>query len=270
MDLFSVQWEEVREALLAIQALDSASRDALALLADWDGVMHANSAAATGFELLLAEIDRRDVAAWAPKAGAYVLGADVGGLEQPNLLAFRRAGRISRLLREGPPHEPQGDWSGLLSGALQGVVERLSARAGAGTEGWRWGKLRQLVLEHPVGRKRPFHKVFNIGPVPFGGDTNTVAQAAVDPLNPLATPSPRCVVDVGDFDRSTFILPSGQSGNPLSPHYDDMFPLWLEGEGVTMPQSADEAQRGPDDEVRQIGVRKLRLTPHSYTTVVRR
>jgi penicillin G amidase len=270
MDLYAVQWEEVREAVLAIQALDSASRDALALLADWDGVMHAGSGAAAVFELLMAEIDRRDVEAWAPKAGAYVLGADIGGLGQPNLLAFRRAGRLSRLLREGQPKAPEqratGDWASLLSEALQGVAETLSARASDDAGSWRWGKLRQLVLEHPVGEKWPLHKVFNIGPVPFGGDTNTVAQAAVDPLHPLANPliipSLRCVMDVGDFDRSTFVLPSGQSGNPLSPHYGDMFPLWLDGKGVGIADLAAGAQG--------IGVRKLRLTPRSYTTVAHR
>ena len=194
-------------------------------------------------QLLMAEIDRRDVEARAPKAGAYVLGAAIGGLGQPNLLAFRRAGRLSRLLREGPSDVAPDDWAKLLSDALQAAVDALSSRPG----GWRWGRLRQLVLEHPVGRKWPLHRIFNIGPVPFGGDTNTVAQAAVDPLNPLANPlvipSLRCVVDVGDFDRSRFVLPSGQSGNPLSPHYDDMFPLWLAGEGVAIPQSAGDARR---------------------------
>jgi penicillin G amidase len=28
------------------------------------------------------------------------------------------------------------------------------------------------------------------------------------------------------------VLPGGQSGNPLSQHYDDQFPLWQRGEGV--------------------------------------
>ncbi len=246
-DLLAVQWEEVRDAVLSIRPRDAVSRDALALLADWDGMLDADSAAAAVFELLLAEIDRRDVAARAPKAGHSVLGADIGGLGQPNLLAFRRAGRMSRLLREGPSDRALDDWANLLSDALQAVVARLSALAGADPDGWRWGRLRLLVLEHPVGRKWPLHKVFNIGPAPFGGDTNTVAQAAVDPLDPLANPmvipSLRCVMDVGDFDRSTFVLPGGQSGNPFSPHYRDMYPLWLRGEGVPIPWSADEVGR---------------------------
>ena len=32
-----------------------------------------------------------------------------------------------------------------------------------------------------------------------------------------------------------FSLPGGQSGNPLSPHYADLLPFWLEGRGVPIP-----------------------------------
>ncbi len=34
-------------------------------------------------------------------------------------------------------------------------------------------------------------------------------------------------------------MPGGQSGNPLSPHYDDLLPLWLKGEAVPIPWSAE-------------------------------
>jgi penicillin amidase len=37
------------------------------------------------------------------------------------------------------------------------------------------------------------------------------------------------VLDVGDWDRSTAITPTGQSGQPLSPYYADQFDMWREG-----------------------------------------
>ena len=65
-----------------------------------------------------------------------------------------------------------------------------------------------------------------------------LAQASVDPLDPLAgtlyTASLRAVMDVGRWERSRFVLPGGQSGNPLSPHYDDQLDLWLRGQGLAM------------------------------------
>jgi penicillin amidase len=42
------------------------------------------------------------------------------------------------------------------------------------------------------------------------------------------------VVDVGDWDNSRIINSPGQSGDPDSPHYSDLFPLWVEGRYVPM------------------------------------
>jgi penicillin amidase len=50
------------------------------------------------------------------------------------------------------------------------------------------------------------------------------------------------VLDVGDWDRSLFSLPGGQSGNPLSPHYDDLLPAWLEGTGVPIPWTGEAVE----------------------------
>jgi penicillin amidase len=83
--------------------------------------------------------------------------------------------------------------------------------------------------------------MLNIGPVPLGGDTNTVAQAGVRPLDPTANPAAianhRMVIDLGDLEASRFVVAGGQSGNPLSPHYGDLLALWLRGEGVPIAWS---------------------------------
>jgi penicillin amidase len=50
-------------------------------------------------------------------------------------------------------------------------------------------------------------------------------------------------MDVGNWEASRWVLAGGQSGNPRSPHYDDMIDLWLRGDAVTMawsPQSVRE------------------------------
>ena len=83
-------------------------------------------------------------------------------------------------------------------------------------------------------------------PYPLSGDTNTVLQSGVDLLeidaSPRFIPSLRMVVDVGEWDEARFVLPGGQSGNPLSPHYDDMLPLWRKGEGVPIAWSPDRVE----------------------------
>ena len=37
------------------------------------------------------------------------------------------------------------------------------------------------------------------------------------------------VLDVGAWDNSVVINTPGQSGDPKSPHYRDLFPLWAAG-----------------------------------------
>ena len=40
----------------------------------------------------------------------------------------------------------------------------------------------------------------------------------------------RMVADVGNWDESRVVNAPGQSGNPASPHYYDLAPLWAKGD----------------------------------------
>jgi penicillin amidase len=141
--------------------------------------------------------------------------------------------------------------------ALTVVVQRLRRDHGVTPAGWAWGTQRQLKLKHPIGRIQALAPVFNRGPYPYGGDGNTVSQASASVrrfgANPGAIASLRAVIDVGDWEAARFSMPGGQSGNPFSPHYDDLLPLWLSGDGVPIPWSADA--------VREAARQMLRLLP---------
>jgi penicillin amidase len=50
-------------------------------------------------------------------------------------------------------------------------------------------------------------------------------------------------MEVGAWDATRVALPGGQSGNPLSPHHDDLPAVWRRGEGVPLPWSAAEIAR---------------------------
>jgi penicillin amidase len=45
------------------------------------------------------------------------------------------------------------------------------------------------------------------------------------------------VIDVSDWDRSMTINVPGLSGQPGSPHYADLLPLWAEGQYHPLPFS---------------------------------
>jgi penicillin amidase len=60
------------------------------------------------------------------------------------------------------------------------------------------------------------------------------------------------VVDVGNWEENRFVLAGGQSGNPLSPHYDDQFALWQRGEALTLAWSEEAVQANTHQMLRLI------------------
>ena len=143
---------------------------------------------------------------------------------------------VSNLLNQTDGWFQNSSWNEEIEKALEETIKELTSRYGRKTSNWQWGRIRPLTINHPVGAKKPLDRIFNHGPFEWGGDANTVSQAASPPWDPFSRittiASMRTVIDVGEWDNSRFILPGGQSGNPVSTHYDDMTNLWLKGKGV--------------------------------------
>ncbi|MGH7171936.1 MAG: penicillin acylase family protein [Gemmataceae bacterium] len=261
MNQHAAAWNDLRETVLSSDRRDAAptseTQQALDLLRDWNGHVTIDSPAATVYELFLAEMAGRIARAKAPRSFATVLGEPLGPITPYNFLCYRRTGHLARLLREQPSDWFARPWPDEIADALATVIRRLRTQHGSDPSAWAFGRLRTLTLRHPLSRKGWLAPFVNLGPFPFGGDADTINQGAVLPLDPLAPvdniASLRMVVDVGAWSNSRFSLPGGQSGNPLSPHYDDLLRLWLRGEGVPIAWT--------DEEVRQATVQTLELMP---------
>jgi len=247
----SLPWRELKATILGLSSTGDANR-ALELLRGWDGVMATDSKAASVYELFLMAMIRRAAKAKAPKSSDWALGRGFTPILPINFFCYRRTGHMVRLLHEQPGGWFARGWSAEMLASLAEVMRQLDRYPSAA-----WGQLRHLVMHHPLGRSRWLAKAFNLGPIPFGGDTDTIAQGSVLPLEPLANcdnmPSLRVVIDVGEWDNSRYALPGGQSGNPTSPHYEDQFALWQRGEGIAI------AWR--EEKVRAATQQTLRLEP---------
>jgi penicillin amidase len=239
MDVVSLPWRRVRDRLLALAPPDPDAAQAVELLRDWDGRISADSAAASVWELWLSAMAARMTQPTAPNAWQFALGAGFGDIVPLTIFHAGSAAQVvERFLGDAP------DWDADAGLALGEAMLRLRVDlAGDDPADWAWGRLRTLTLRHPVGSQPLLAGAFNLGPVPMGGDATTPMQAATGPLHPVDNPgylaNTRVVIDLADLDRSRFVLAGGQSGNPLSPHYRDLFALWQRGEGVPIAWSED-------------------------------
>ena len=243
----SLPWRELRDVLLALPTEISEARQALALLKAWDGIISADSSAAAIFEFFVAEMAQRIAQVKAPRATRWAMGKGFTPLVPYSMFAWRRTSHFVGLAREQPEGWFDRPWPQEMADALATAIRTLRERYGPISDQWAWGRVRPLTLRHSVGEKAPLDRVFNLGPFPWGGDASTIGQAAAPPGDPTASPSfvasLRMVVDVGNWEEGRFVLPGGQSGNPLSPHYHDQLPLWQRGEGVPIAWSEEEVER---------------------------
>jgi penicillin amidase len=236
LDLTSIPWREIRAVVLALPARSADARLALELLGAWDGLVSPGAPAASVFELFLAEMVRRAARAKAPKSAHWAMGEGTNLVLPHSLFALRRVSHTVRLLREQPAGWFRRPWPDEMAAALERVIDTLRRTRGPSPDAWAWGDVRPVFLRHLVGGVRPLDAVFNRGPYRCGGDATTIPQASVSWLHPTGDPigiaSMRVVIDAG-----------GQSGNPLSPHYDDMVAPWLGGGGVPLPWSREAVER---------------------------
>lgn len=131
--------------------------------------------------------------------------------------------------------------------ALDEALLRLTEKYGANLESWRWGDAHTAVHDHPVLGDVPFLRHFvNIRQSTSGGD-DTLMRGVTrgkgrEPFQNVHSAGYRGVYDFADPDSSVFITATGQSGHPLSRHYDDLGELWRRGEYIPMSLDPDLAR----------------------------
>ncbi len=228
--------------------LDPRARRAASLLLDWDARMAVDSAGAALFHLFYQALLQR---CFRP-----ILEADAPGLFARYFstlhLAVPAADTV--LLQSDGAWFPDGVREA-VEACLAAAWDAASVQLGSDPAGWQWGSLHRLRLWHSMGRghgraAKALAWLFDLnrGPYPVPGDGMTVNLGAfplTEPFGVVIGPSYRQIVDLGDPERSCWIIPGGVSGDPRSPHYADQVGPWLRGEYRPMRlRSRTEAQTG--------------------------
>jgi penicillin amidase len=260
-DRKTLLWPRLRGAVLAaLLRSPRADRRAVQWLEAWDGMVTPGSTSAAIFELFFAEMVVRIVKAKAPRSWRAAIGDGTNVVLPHGMMALRRLEHAARLVVAQPAGFFARGWTEEIVDAVATAMRRLRDVGGRDEACWAWGRVRPVFLAHAFGSKPPLDRIFNRGPIAWGGDATTIPQGSLAfdaPLgNAIGVPNLRAVIDVGNWEASRWVLAGGQSGNPLSPHYDDMIDLWLHGESVTIAWSPRSVASRAESKLTLLPVRR--------------
>jgi penicillin G amidase len=223
-----VQLHHVAGGLRRAAAVDPAAEEALERLLAWDAEMNAEGVTPTIYAAFRERLLRELMAPiLGPLTAEAFAGAPRGAVGHMARLRSRLADWIRRDDRTLLP--PDTDWPAMLAHALAGAVAEL-ARLAPGEDERRWGRLHVTHPRHPLSAAYPdWADALDPPSVSMGGDADTVQQAGFyggAGYGVTGLSVARYVFDLGDWDRSGWIVPLGVSGHPGSPHYTDQLPTW--------------------------------------------
>jgi penicillin amidase len=142
----------------------------------------------------------------------------------------------------------------IIRKSLADALSELENSIGIDIKDWQWGKLHQVKFKHPFsGEVGLLEGIIDIGPYRVGGDGTTIFNTEYtfsesidefpifqhEPFENDLGPSMRFIYDFAHPEDFYLILTTGQSGNVMSDHYNDMTDLWLTGSYMKI--STDES-----------------------------
>lgn len=133
----------------------------------------------------------------------------------------------------------------ILQKSFEKAIQSLTNEFGSNVLKWTWGKVHTLEHKHPLGEVKALRKYFNVGPFPVNGTQEVINNMGftydeTGAYKVTSGPSTRRVIDFSDIENSISILPTGQSGNPFSSHYNDQAKMFVNGEFRKMMMNKEE------------------------------
>jgi penicillin amidase len=250
-DILSLMAVEFLPRLLAVAPPDDKTKLLHDIVANWDGTMATDQAAPLIFQ------------AWYRALARRVFEDELG--ESFNEYFGRRPAAMRQILStdtvwcDDTRTDERETCEDLIASALADADTWLSERHGDDPATWRWGDAHHAVSRNPVLSSLPV-----IGPWftierEHGGGPYSVMQGntrignTAAPFSETHGASLRTIFDLSNPDATIAIVHTGQSGHPLSPHYDDLATPWAAGDYIALPMSRDA--------VEAIAAQRLTLVP---------
>ena len=232
-DALSVGAREILPLLLEMTGEKPEADAALALLRQWDYVMRRDAPQPLIYSAWILALERR-------------LLADQVGELLPELMSgseqrLRAILAPDSLFCDDTTTTETEDCPTAVRQALDETLAALVRLYGDEPADWRWGEAHVARFDHPVLGYIPVLGDVVAYEVPTDGGQDTVNRGGSSFIPPMPAAFHhrhgagfRAVFDMANPDASLFVTATGQSGNPFSPHYGDMAPLWQQGQSLTL------------------------------------
>ena len=135
--------------------------------------------------------------------------------------------------------------SEILNKSFHEAILALEKQLGKDINSWTWDRVHTLEHQHPLGQVAALRSVFNVGSFEVPGSAEVINNLFFSftdsgKYEVKGGPSTRRVIDFSDIENSLSILPTGQSGNPFSKHYNDQAEMYNTGKFRKMKMNKEE------------------------------
>ncbi len=142
-----------------------------------------------------------------------------------------------------------------LAGAFENALSRLEALQGADPQKWIYGheSFKHVKIKHPLGEvvNADLQQQLNTSVIPRGGNQYTPGATGSN-YNQTHGATFRIIVDVNDWDASVGMNSPGQSGDPESPYYKNLYKKWAADEFFPVHFSRERVEANAQESVRLV------------------
>ena len=244
LDTVSPMARDLLPVMLAQTPGSLRTATATALLHAWDGTMDRDRPEPLIFTAWLRALNRR---LYADELGPYF--EDFWDLRPEFVKSVLT--RLTHWCDDVTTAETEG-CPARLELALRDALDMLTEAHGSDIAAWRWGDVHRAVFRHRILGRIPLLRMLADIEIPVSGGGYTLNRGRsriADPARPFASihgAGVRAIYDLADLERSRFMIATGQSGNPLSPHYADLTRRWRDGRTLRLAGRMDAAAGDPD------------------------
>ncbi len=227
--------KKIAEKILPILEIEKTTfsdseKKAFAQLKSWDGFMGIDSIGGTVFEFTIYHILKETLES---HIGPENLKAYLNLVDYWSFLK-RFVKNDQPPITGNNPHIKPKSREEIIQKAFKKAAAELVLRFGPDEKVWRWGNVHTIEFVHALGKKKPLNVLFNIGPFPCPAEFPSINKfkslMGDHEYKVYSLPSTRRIIDSNNPGESVSILPTGNSGNFMSPFYANQTQMYIEGQ----------------------------------------